>query len=241
MQARPQHNAIHDKLCTLDGDKLPVCCVQTQMLNQDETDNFSFCGHETEVIGIAVLNKKICDLLVLSCRDIENSYEKVDDNDNISSNEKIVTIEQNSFNSDQSHDNKEGTSIINIHSYLCVNCDIDYFQKIIMSAVYPTFYEEWMISEKEHSKIKKYILNENWLTEELMHELKSFRPNSNVALEEITKFESMCKHIFPSGRKFANYRQVDQYITVFLENWNCIKHREGGSFRCFYAKSEIER
>ena len=53
-----------------------------------------------------------------------------------------------------------------------------------MSAVYPTFYEGWMISEKEHSQVEKYFLNENWLTEELTHDLKSFRHNSNVPLGE---------------------------------------------------------
>ena len=63
-----------------------------------------------------------------------------------------------------------------------------------------------MIGEKEHSKVEKYFLNENWLTEGLMHELKSFRPNNNVTVEGNTKFESMYEHIFPSGRKFENYR-----------------------------------
>ena len=117
---------------------------------------------------------------------------------------------------------------------------MDPFPKIILSAVYPSFYQEWMISEKEHSEVEKYFLNENWLTEELMHELELFCPNSNVAIEEYRTFESMCKHTFPLDRKFANYRQLDQYITVFLENWNTIKHREGNSFHYFYAKSKKE-
>ena len=39
-RTRSQYNAIYDKLCTLDRDKLPVICVQTQTLNHVENDNF---------------------------------------------------------------------------------------------------------------------------------------------------------------------------------------------------------
>ena len=55
-RTRKEYDEIYDKLCTLDRDKLPVCCVQTQRLNNVETDDFSFSRNETEVIGTAVLN-----------------------------------------------------------------------------------------------------------------------------------------------------------------------------------------
>ena len=90
-RTRTQYNAMYDKLCTLDKDKLHVCCVQTQRLNHVETEGFSFCGDKTEVIGTAVLNKEFYEMLVLACRNIEK---KVDDNGNISSIENLVTIEQ---------------------------------------------------------------------------------------------------------------------------------------------------
>ena len=81
-------------MCTLNIDKLHVCCVQTQRLNHVETDNFSFCGDEIEVIGMAVLNKESYEILVLYCRNIDNSLEKIDNNGAISSIENSVTIEQ---------------------------------------------------------------------------------------------------------------------------------------------------
>ena len=166
-------------------------------------------------------------MLVLSCRYIETNIEKIDDNGYTSSIDKS--------NSDKSVDTTEVSAILNINSALCVDCDADIFPKIYFSAVYPSFYEEWMISEREHSEVESYFIKQNWLTEDLINELNSFIPDSNNESGPNREFESMCKHMFPRGRKFANYRQLDQYITVFLTNWKCIKRREGNSFRCFYA------
>ena len=39
-RTRTQYDEIYEKLCTLDRDKLPVCCVQTQRLNHVEIDDF---------------------------------------------------------------------------------------------------------------------------------------------------------------------------------------------------------
>ena len=48
-------------------------------------------------------------------------------------------------------------------------------------------------------------------------------------------FEKHVTKLFKSGRIFANYRQLDQYLTMFLESWSILKNRDGMAFRCSYA------
>ena len=43
----------------------------------------------------------------------------------------------------------------------------------------------------------------------------------------LTKFEGKCNNLFPVGRKFTNYRQLDAYVTQFLHSWNIVKIRDG--------------
>ena len=50
-------------------------------------------------------------------------------------------------------------------------------------------------------------------------------------------FQKYCLHLFPAQREFANYRQLDQYVDLFLKSWKICKNRDGNSFRCFYAKT----
>ena len=169
-------------------------------------------------------------MLVISCKKNDNCDSDVNDTSTMIGTKSITAVE--------SDNDKECTSIININQELCLDCDMDAFKKIFMLAVYPQFYEQWMISNKEHSEVETHFIKENWLTDELTQELEFFRPNLRVHTTQNDKFESMCRHLFPLGRKFANYRQLDQYINVFLESWKCVKHRDGNSFRCFFAKSK---
>ena len=240
-RTRPQYNAIYDKLCTIDRDKLPVCCVQTRRHDNVENDDFSLCGDQTEVIGTAVLNQEFYEMLLISCKMIDESDDQNNESSTVSSIENSLSIETKSIISVQSDNEKEVTSIINVNQQICLDCDMDSFKKIIMGAVYPNFYEEFKISNKQNIEVEKHFLEENWLTDELTQELQLFRPNVIVHPAKTDEFESMCKHLFPSGRKFANYRQLDQYVTVFLESWKCVKHIDGNSFRCFYAKPYVKK
>ena len=118
-------------------------------------------------------------------------------------------MEQTSIKSVDSDNSKEGISIIDLNEQLCIDCDMDYLPKISMSTVYPQFYEQWMISNKAHFDVEAHFINEDWATEELTQELIEFHPNVNIDTPPINSFESICKHIFPSGREFTNYRQLD--------------------------------
>ena len=98
-----------------------------------------------------------------------------------------------------------------------------------------------MISKKEHCEVEAHFLKEDLLTDELTQELIRFSANNNLGILPNNKFEYTCIHIFLSGRKFANYKQLDQYVTVFLESWNSLKYIDGNSFCCFYAKSKKDQ
>lgn len=217
-RTRPQYNNIYDKLCTIDRAKLPVCCVQTRRLDTVDNDDFSLCGDETEVIGTAVLNQEFYEMLQISCKKTDNSDDQINESSTVLSVENSLTIETKSITSIESDNDKEATSIINVNQQICIDCDMDSFPKIIMGAIYPNFYEEFMISKKDHFEVETHFLKENWLTDELTQELDKFRPNVRVHPTQSDEFETMCKHVFSLGRKFANYRQLDQYITLFLES-----------------------
>ena len=40
--------------------------------------------------------------------------------------------------------------------------------------------------------------------------------------------------MFPKDRQFANYKQLDQYLTQFLHSWSILKYRNGNCFKCSY-------
>ena len=46
-------------------------------------------------------------------------------------------------------------------------------------------------------------------------------------------FTKYCNHIFPLKREFANYRELEQYLNLFLNSWKIRKNRDGFSFKCF--------
>ena len=103
-----------------------------------------------------------------------------------------------------------------------------------------------MCSDKVHSEVTAHFVKEEWMTNELIEELMHFTPavyetNSDIdtsGTDHQTWFSRCCRHLFYKGRPFANYRQLDQYASLFMESWKSVKHRDGNSFRCFYVKSK---
>ena len=73
----------------------------------------------------------------------------------------------------------------------------------------------------------KNVLNEEWLTTELVNEIIDHLPSDDdISRDKETNiphctndtFAKKCKNIFPIGRMFCNYRQLDQYVKMFLES-----------------------
>ena len=61
--------------------------------------------------------------------------------------------------------------------------------------------------------------------------------NKQSNADRCREFKVKCNFAFPVGRRFANYRQLDLYVTKFLHAWKIVKHRDGSSSKCFYAES----
>ena len=84
-----------------------------------------------------------------------------------------------------------------------------------------------MCSDKEHSEVTAHFINEEWLTNELIEELMHFTPVVYKLTADINKsatdyqtwFSRCCQHVFYKGRPFTNYRQLDQYASLFVEAW----------------------
>ena len=117
---------------------------------------------------------------------------------------------------------------------------------VSMRSVYPMFYRALMTSDKTHKEIEAEFLRADWITPELFEELYHSAPslmqtasecNKQSNLERLREFEVKCNFAFPVGRKFANYRQLDSYVTKFLHAWKIVKHRDGNSFKCFFAET----
>ena len=109
---------------------------------------------------------------------------------------------------------------------------------------YPHYYHTWLQSGKDVNIIGEFFNASDWLTHELVEEILSaapIRPDiqtdliPNSCVKNKATFERHCARLFPKNRKFVNYRQLDQYLELFLQPWSIKKHRSGFSFICSYG------
>ena len=116
---------------------------------------------------------------------------------------------------------------------------------------YPKFYRKLMTdSSLSHEQLEQKFLNLEWLTESLMEEIIDHSPSSSDGLTNdqdfnskkySDAFEKHCRALFPKGRRFANYKQLDEFLTLFLESWKIRKFRQGFVFKCFYSPNSKKR
>ena len=99
---------------------------------------------------------------------------------------------------------------------------------------YPHYYHTWLQSGKDVNIIGEFFNASDWLTHELVEEILSaapIRPDiqtdliPNSCVKNKATFERHCARLFPKNRKFVNYRQLDQYLELFLQPWSIKKHR----------------
>ena len=72
------------------------------------------------------------------------------------------------------------------------------------------------------------------MTESLVFEIMEHLADSRKP-DHYNQFTNNCIKLFPVGREFANYRQLEQFVNLFLEGWKISKHRDGNTFKCFYS------
>ena len=85
----------------------------------------------------------------------------------------------------------------------------------------------------------KRLEDKNWITDGLRAEINDqcfSRDNAdpnNRNQRSGADFQAACLHLFPPGRVFASYKQLQQAADIFLSSWAVKATRPGKSIRCF--------
>jgi hypothetical protein len=106
----------------------------------------------------------------------------------------------------------------------------------------PNFLREYSLSEQSLEEQKNKLLRMDWLTSGLIHEIHSLYPTcSEIKTDDNNKrdptaFEHKISQLFPTGRIFASFRQLDQAADMFLGVWAITKKTSHSkSIQCAYS------
>jgi hypothetical protein len=89
----------------------------------------------------------------------------------------------------------------------------------------PDFVQEYSLSGKTLDDQNKELLQKSWLTPGLTHEIESLFPDaSEINRDDDNKrdpiaFQRKIALLFPCGRIFASFKQIDQAADMFLGAW----------------------
>ena len=116
----------------------------------------------------------------------------------------------------------------------------------------PIYSPDWYMSTRiaNANTSAKDITNDmkdrNWITDDLLTEIQSLYPDTTeihtnsvtgICNRDLDAFSVKCFQMFPKGRIFMSYAQLDQATKHFLDGWNCKKVHSSKSIRCAYSKS----
>ena len=233
---------LYSKLSGLDSSQLPVCCIETKKADSSQEEDAMDRFDNKEIMDTLILNEEFSTILnntfpatlkglpvIPYTKDCRANLCNLDDYriHKLSTSIEVcqpITEESlilsESGTSDGSATEEGSNAII--------------FPPVYQKAVYPLFYKELMCSDKEHGEVTAHFIKEEWLTNELIEELMNFTPAVYESSGDMNKsatdhqawFSRCCKHVFYKGRPFANYRQLDQYASLFMEAWKAVKHRD---------------
>ena len=107
----------------------------------------------------------------------------------------------------------------------------------------PQFVLDCNISGKSPAKQNTELLQKDWLTPGLIHEIEALFPNaSEINSDDDNKrdslaFQSKIALLFPCGRLFASFKQIDQAADMFLGAWAIKKTMHSKSIQCSYSST----
>ena len=106
-----------------------------------------------------------------------------------------------------------------------INQDCCNSMDITMEPSYPNYYREYMNSERTQADIVAYFKQSDWITQQLLEEIMFHAPTkadmtmaNGLFIKSKHVFEKNVMKLFRYDRIFVNYRQLDQYLTMFLES-----------------------
>ena len=89
----------------------------------------------------------------------------------------------------------------------------------------PDFLREYSLSDQSLEEQKNELLRKDWLTPGLVHQIHTLFPTcSEIKTDDDNKrdptaFEHKISQLFPPGRIFASFKQLDQAADMFLGAW----------------------
>ena len=88
------------------------------------------------------------------------------------------------------------------------------------------------------------LMNENWVTPSLEEEMRQYYPkSSDITRDPLTNdvymgnnsFSENFSKMFPNGRQFLNYIQLNQAIKIFSKHWNMLSKGNSKAIFCSYS------
>jgi hypothetical protein len=94
--------------------------------------------------------------------------------------------------------------------------------------------------------INARLKQKNWLTTALVDEITSLFPSAadvdtTTGERDKAKFVENCEILFPPGRIFCSYKQLDQVAKMFLEAWAISKSHNGKKISCHLGELPVKR
>jgi hypothetical protein len=115
-------------------------------------------------------------------------------------------------------------------------------------AIYvPEFLPTYCLSTLSFVEQNKELLVQDWLTPGLIAEIDALSPctfeidNTQDNKRDATAFQSKIAKIFPVGRVFASFKQLDQAADMFLSAWAVKKTHHSKSIQCAYSVPHDKR
>jgi hypothetical protein len=105
----------------------------------------------------------------------------------------------------------------------------------------PYFLREYSLSKQSLEEQKNELLRKDWLTSGLIHEIHSLYPTcSDIKTDDDNKrdptaFKHKISKLFPPGRIFASFKQLDQAADMFLGAWAIKKTSHSKRTQCVYS------
>ena len=111
----------------------------------------------------------------------------------------------------------------------------------------PDFVHEYRDSAKTQDEQNSELLQKDWLTSGLIHEIETLFPNpSEINTDDDNKRDSLAFQrkialLFPCGRMFASFKQIDQAADMFLGAWAIKKTMHSKSIQCSYSSTHDKK
>ncbi len=111
----------------------------------------------------------------------------------------------------------------------------------------PDFVQQYSLSGKTLAQQNTELLQKDWLTPGLTHEIESLFPiASEINRHDDNKrdsiaFQRKAALLFPSGRMFASFKQIDQAADMFLGAWAIKKTMHSKSIQCSYSATHDKK